>query len=171
MGSCAAAITQALLVRDVRAGCGAAVPARQPVAQLPDRGTRTSPSRWPPGHCWLGRSEPRSCPSQPTGGQAQLMRGILFPQLSARDLDGQEAMPPAGVPGEWNVVVIPFRRQQEEAAAATDGPNGPIPGTSSRSSRQTPRQVPVPEDRTWSARVSRGYAGLPASGDEDTAPA
>jgi len=50
-------------------------------------------------------------------------------------------------------------------------PNGSISGTSSRSSRQTPRPVPVPKGRTWSARHSRGYADLSASGDEDTAPA
>ena len=101
------------------------------------------------------------------------MPGILFPQLSARDLDGHEVMLPAGLPGEWNVAVVPFRRQQREAAAATERPNGSIPGISSRGSRQTPRPepVPVPKGRTWSARDRRGNAGLPASGNEETAPA
>jgi hypothetical protein len=57
-----------------------------------------------------------------------------------------------------------------EPAAATDRPNGSMPGTGSRS-RQTPRAVPVPKVRPWSAIDSRGYAGLSASGDGDTAPA
>jgi hypothetical protein len=44
------------------------------------------------------------------------MREISFPQLGARDLDGHEATLPAGLPGEWNVVIIAFRRQQQELA-------------------------------------------------------
>ncbi len=44
----------------------------------------------------------------------QMMRGPSFPRLAARDLDGREVMLPAGLPGEWNVVIIAFRRQQQE---------------------------------------------------------
>jgi hypothetical protein len=58
-----------------------------------------------------------------------------------------------------------------EPAAATGRPNGSMPGTGSRSTRQTPRAVPVPNVRPWSARDSRGHAGVPAAGDGDTAPA
>jgi hypothetical protein len=42
------------------------------------------------------------------------MREISFPQLGARDLDGREVTLPAGLPGEWNVVIIAFQRQQQE---------------------------------------------------------
>jgi hypothetical protein len=41
------------------------------------------------------------------------MPGILFPQLTARDLDGRERMLPTELPGEWNVVIVAFRRQQQ----------------------------------------------------------
>jgi hypothetical protein len=44
------------------------------------------------------------------------MTGISFPRLAARDLDGRQVMLPAGLPGEWNVVIIAFRRQQQELA-------------------------------------------------------
>ena len=44
------------------------------------------------------------------------MTGISFPRLAARDLDGRDVMLPAGLPGEWNVVVIAFRREQQELA-------------------------------------------------------
>jgi hypothetical protein len=43
-----------------------------------------------------------------------MMRGILFPPLGARDLNGREVALPAGLPGEWNVVIVAFRRQQQE---------------------------------------------------------
>ena len=36
-----------------------------------------------------------------------------FPRIMARDLDGREVMLPAGLAGEWNVVIIAFRRQQQ----------------------------------------------------------
>jgi hypothetical protein len=42
------------------------------------------------------------------------MTGISFPQLGARDLDGCEVVLPAGLPGEWNVVIVAFRRQQQD---------------------------------------------------------
>ena len=42
------------------------------------------------------------------------MREIWFPQLIARDLDGHEVTLPAGLPGEWNVVIIAFQRPQQE---------------------------------------------------------
>ena len=45
-----------------------------------------------------------------------MMTEISFPQLGARDLDGHEVMLPAGLPGEWNVVIIAFQRQQQELA-------------------------------------------------------
>ncbi|MGE5289539.1 MAG: hypothetical protein ACM3ML_20545 [Micromonosporaceae bacterium] len=41
------------------------------------------------------------------------MTGISFPRLAARDLDGHEVTLPAGLPGEWNVVIIAFQRQQQ----------------------------------------------------------
>jgi hypothetical protein len=44
------------------------------------------------------------------------MTEISFPQLGARDLDGHEVTLPAGLPGEWNVVIIAFQRQQQELA-------------------------------------------------------
>ena len=40
--------------------------------------------------------------------------GISFPRLETRDLDGREVTLPAGLPGEWNVVIVAFRRQQQE---------------------------------------------------------
>ncbi len=36
-----------------------------------------------------------------------------FPRIKARDLDGREVMLPTGLAGEWNVVIIAFRRQQQ----------------------------------------------------------
>jgi hypothetical protein len=56
-----------------------------------------------------GRPQPPAGPAYP-----QTMTGPSFPRLAARDLDGREVMLPAGLPGEWNVVVIAFRRQQQE---------------------------------------------------------
>ena len=61
-----------------------------------------------------------------------MMTGLCFPPLTARDLDGCEVALPAGLPGEWNVVIVAFRRQQqglvdswvpwlEEQAAAIPG--------------------------------------------------
>ncbi|HXZ71269.1 MAG TPA: hypothetical protein VEH31_10435, partial [Streptosporangiaceae bacterium] len=44
------------------------------------------------------------------------MTGPSFPRLTSRDLDGREVMLPAGLPGEWNVIVVAFRRQQQELA-------------------------------------------------------
>lgn len=41
------------------------------------------------------------------------MNGMSFPQLAARDLGGREVALPAGLPGEWNVVIVAFRRQQQ----------------------------------------------------------
>ena len=62
-----------------------------------------------------GRPQPRP---RPSAGLAcpQTMTGPSFPRLTARDLDGREVMLPAGLPGEWNVVVVAFRRQQQELA-------------------------------------------------------
>ena len=45
--------------------------------------------------------------------RAQVMTGTWFPQLRARDLDGREVTLPAGLPGEWTVVIAAFRRQQQ----------------------------------------------------------
>jgi len=42
------------------------------------------------------------------------LTGFSFPQLAARDLDGRKVALPAGLPGEWNVVIVAFRRQQQE---------------------------------------------------------
>jgi hypothetical protein len=36
----------------------------------------------------------------------QIMNGVSFPQLAARDLGGREVALPAGLPGERNVVLI-----------------------------------------------------------------
>jgi len=36
-----------------------------------------------------------------------------FPQLLARDLDGRDVALPGGLPGEWNVVLVAFRRDQQ----------------------------------------------------------
>jgi hypothetical protein len=53
---------------------------------------------------------------RPSAGPAypQTMTGPSFPRLIARDLDGREVMLPAGLPGDWNVVIVAFRRQQQE---------------------------------------------------------
>jgi hypothetical protein len=56
-----------------------------------------------------GRPEPPTGPAYP-----QDMTGAWFPRLTARDLDGREVALPAGLPGEWNVVIIAFRREQQE---------------------------------------------------------
>jgi hypothetical protein len=37
-----------------------------------------------------------------------------FPRVTAHDLDRREVVLPAGLPGEWNVVIIAFRREQQE---------------------------------------------------------
>jgi hypothetical protein len=42
------------------------------------------------------------------------MREISFPRLGTRDLDGREVTLPAGLPGEWNVVILAFQRRQQE---------------------------------------------------------
>ena len=42
------------------------------------------------------------------------MNGVSFPQLAARDLGGREVALPAGLPGERNVVLIAFRRDQQQ---------------------------------------------------------
>jgi hypothetical protein len=44
------------------------------------------------------------------------MTGAWFPRLAARDLDGREVALPAGLPGEWTVVIIAFRRDQQDLA-------------------------------------------------------
>lgn len=41
------------------------------------------------------------------------MTEIWFPRLNARDLDGRQVVLPAGLPGEWNVVIVAFRRQRQ----------------------------------------------------------
>jgi hypothetical protein len=41
------------------------------------------------------------------------MNGVSFPQLAARDLGGREVALPAGLPGERNVVIVAFRREQQ----------------------------------------------------------
>jgi hypothetical protein len=58
-----------------------------------------------------GRPEPPAGPAYP-----QEMTGAWFPRLAARDLDGREVALPAGLPGEWTVVIIAFRREQQELA-------------------------------------------------------
>src|SRR5512135_1189125 len=42
------------------------------------------------------------------------LTGFSFPQLAARDLDGRVVALPAGLPGEWTVVIVAFRREQQE---------------------------------------------------------
>ncbi len=62
-----------------------------------------------------GRPEPG--PEPPAGpAYPQDMAGAWFPRLTARDLDGREVALPAGLPGEWNVVIVAFRREQQELA-------------------------------------------------------
>ena len=56
-----------------------------------------------------GRPEPPGGPAYP-----QEMTGAWFPRLPAHDLDGREVALPAGLPGEWNVAIIAFRREQQE---------------------------------------------------------
>jgi hypothetical protein len=56
-----------------------------------------------------GRPEPPAGPAYP-----QDMTGAWFPRLAACDLDGREVALPAGLPGEWTVVIIAFRREQQE---------------------------------------------------------
>ena len=56
-----------------------------------------------------GRPEPPGGPASP-----QTMAGAWFPQLAGRDLDGREVALPAGLPGEWTVVIVAFRREQQE---------------------------------------------------------
>jgi hypothetical protein len=50
----------------------------------------------------------RSVPAYP-----QIMVGVWFPRLAARDLGRREVILPAGLPGERNVVLIAFRRDQQ----------------------------------------------------------
>ena len=45
---------------------------------------------------------------------SQDMTGVWFPRLAARDLDGCEVALPAGLPGEWTVVIVAFRREQQD---------------------------------------------------------
>lgn len=59
------------------------------------------------------RPQPRPRPPASTACP-QTRTGISFPQLGTRDLDGREVTLPAGLPGEWNVVIIAFQRQQQE---------------------------------------------------------
>ena len=47
---------------------------------------------------------------------SQDMTGVWFPRLAARDLDGCEVALPAGLPGEWTVVIVAFRREQQDLA-------------------------------------------------------
>ena len=56
-----------------------------------------------------GRPEPPAGPAYP-----QDMTGACFPRLAARDLDGREVALPAGLPGEWTVVIVAFRREQQD---------------------------------------------------------
>jgi hypothetical protein len=56
-----------------------------------------------------GRPEPPAGPAYP-----QDMTGTWFPRLAARDLDGREVALPAGLSGEWTVVIIAFRREQQK---------------------------------------------------------
>jgi hypothetical protein len=59
---------------------------------------------------------PRAGRPGPPAGLAypQEMTGAWFPQLAAHDLNGREVALPAGLPGEWTVVIIAFRREQQE---------------------------------------------------------
>jgi len=45
---------------------------------------------------------------------SQDMTGVWFPRLAVRDLDGCEVALPAGLPGEWTVVIVAFRREQQD---------------------------------------------------------
>jgi len=42
------------------------------------------------------------------------MNGVSFPQLAARDLGGRDVALSAGLPGERNVILIAFRRDQQQ---------------------------------------------------------
>ena len=61
------------------------------------------------GHRPAAVGQPGAYPEMMTG-----LTGFSFPQLAARDLDGREVALPARLPGEWNVVIVAFRRQQQE---------------------------------------------------------
>jgi hypothetical protein len=58
-----------------------------------------------------GRPEPPAGPAYP-----QEMTGAWFPPLTAHDLDGRVVPLPAELPGEWTVIIIAFRREQQELA-------------------------------------------------------
>jgi hypothetical protein len=59
------------------------------------------------------RPQPRQ--EQPAGpAYPQMMTGAWFPPLAARDLDGHEVALPAGLPDQWNIVIVAFRRRQQE---------------------------------------------------------
>jgi hypothetical protein len=67
-----------------------------------------------------GRRRPHT-PQAAVGGagvtgpaDSQDMTGVWFPRLAARDLDGREVALPAGLPGEWTVVIVAFRREQQD---------------------------------------------------------
>ena len=88
-------------------------------------------------------ARPRRRPEPPAGlACPQDMTEAWFPRLAARDLDGREVMLPAGLPGEWTVVIVAFRRQQQELAGSW---------------------VPWLEQRA-AADPRLGFAGLPAIG-------
>ena len=53
---------------------------------------------------------------------SQDMTGVWFPRLAARDLDGCEVALPAGLPGEWNVVIVAFRREQQDLVDSSGCP-------------------------------------------------
>jgi peroxiredoxin len=42
------------------------------------------------------------------------MNGVSFPQVTARDLGGREVALPADLRGQRNVVLIAFRRDQQQ---------------------------------------------------------
>lgn len=46
---------------------------------------------------------------------SQDITGVWFPRLAARDLDGREVALPAGLPGEWTVVIMAFRREHQDS--------------------------------------------------------
>jgi hypothetical protein len=58
---------------------------------------------------------PRSGRPGPRAGLAyrQDMTEDWFPRLAARDLNGAGVALPAGLPGEWTVVIVAFRREQQ----------------------------------------------------------
>ena len=93
--------------------CGTSTsPTLKPVSG-PATSTSASSCRNAAGNRIAVRARPSAgAPSAGVPVHPQIMNGVSFPQLAARDLGGREVALPAGLPGERNVVLIAFRRDQ-----------------------------------------------------------